>query len=56
MQALAPARAGAGLEQRFGNAIADHGGFAFQGNAYGDINFPGKSVFRPCPPAWICVA
>jgi hypothetical protein len=55
MQDPATARAGASLEQRFGNATAAHGGFLFQGNVQGNINLPGKSVFTLYPPANIFV-
>jgi len=43
MQASGPARAAssATVKQHFGGAAAAHGGFAFQGNVYGNINVPG---------------
>jgi hypothetical protein len=49
MQASGPARAAssATFEQHFGDAEAGHGGFAFQGNVYGNINVPGQFVLQP---------
>ena len=49
MQASGPARApsSATFEQHFGDVAAAYGGFAFQGNVYGNVNVPGQCVLQP---------